>query len=184
MNVGGLDTTTYDTFMQWLPNAPYDVVCLQEIHHGLGKESTQWVAAAWRFIMAVDPKTRFQGVAVLIRDSLCDNGELHFQETVPGRILHVRLQKAHHSIDIIGIYQHALHLEAQKNNLHQRHQLWDQLGRLLHSIPQRSLLVLLGDFNCTPAHVSGSMGAEYATAVSTQMQVSLRLSLRRIVLLF
>ncbi|CAE7273507.1 unnamed protein product, partial [Symbiodinium necroappetens] len=58
--------------------------------------------------------------------------------TVTGRILHVRLQKAHHSIDIVGIYQHALHLEARKQNLHQRHQLWDQLG---------------------------SVGTEYATAV-------------------
>ncbi|CAE7244912.1 unnamed protein product [Symbiodinium microadriaticum] len=141
LNVGGLDTTTYDTFMQWLPNAPYDVVCLQEIHHGLGKESTQWVAAGWRFITTVDPKTRFQGVAVLIRDSLCDNGELHFQETVTGRILHVRLQKEHLSIDIVGVYQHALHLEARKQNLHQRHQLWDQLG---------------------------SVGTEYATAVRHQ----------------
>ena len=59
-NVGGLDSVTYDTLMQWLPSAPFDVVCLQEIHHGLGKESTQWAAAGWRYVTSVDPKFGFK----------------------------------------------------------------------------------------------------------------------------
>ena len=162
LNVGSLDSTTFDTLMQWLPSCPYDAVCLQEIHHGLGRESTQWAAAGWRFITSVDPKIRFQGVAVLLRESLCREGELHFQEVIVGRLLHVRLTKAQHSIDIIGLYQHALHTEADSNNLALRHKLWNKLGLLLHNLPRRNLLLLMGDFNCTPEFVQGSMSVAYS----------------------
>ena len=158
LNVGSLDATTFDTLMQWVPTAPFEVICLQEIHFGLGKESAQWIAAGWRFLTTVDASTRFQGVALLIRESLCHAGELHFQEVVAGRLLHVRVQRPHHAIDLVGIYQHALAQDADKHNQRQRHILWDKLGQQLHSLPQRNLLNIMGDFNCTPSFVQGSMG--------------------------
>ena len=35
--------------VQWVPRAPYDVICPEEVHHGL-VESTQWASAGWRFV--------------------------------------------------------------------------------------------------------------------------------------
>ena len=164
INLGGLDTVTFDTFMAWLPAAPYDIVCLQEVHFGLGKESSSWASAGWRFVTTIDASTRYQGVAILVRESLCKTGEMHYQEIIPGRLLHVRVAQEHHSLDLIGIYQHALHLEAGNNNLPQRHKLWEKLGALLHNLSQRNMLVLLGDFNCTPEYVAGAMGHRYEKA--------------------
>ena len=150
--------------MQWVPTAPFEVICLQEIHFGLGKESAQWIAAGWRFLTTVDASTRFQGVALLIRESLCHAGELHFQEVVAGRLLHVRVQRPHHAIDLVGIYQHAHTQDSAKHNQRQRHILWDKLGQLLHRLPQRNLLNIMGDFNCTPSFVQGSMSTAYPEA--------------------
>ena len=164
INLGGLDATTFDTFMAWLPSSPYEVICLQEIHFGLGRDSNSWVSAGWRFVTTVDPSTRFQGVAILVREALCRTGELHYQEVVPGRLLHVRVEQEHHSLDILGVYQHALHLEAGKNNLPQRQKVWDKLGALLHNLSRRNMLVLLGDYNCTPEYVTGAMGHSYDKA--------------------
>ena len=48
----------------------------------------------------------------MLRESLCRTGELHFQEVVKGRLLHVRLSQELHAIDIVSCYQHALHQEA------------------------------------------------------------------------
>ena len=164
INLGGLDAVTFDTFMAWLPTAPYDIVCLQEVHFGLGKESNSWVSAGWRFVTTIDASTRYQGVAILVRETLCRTGEMHYQEIIPGRLLHVRVAQEHHSLDLIGVYQHAPHLEAGNNNLPQRHKLWEKLGSLLHNLPQRNLLIMLGDYNCTPEYVAGAMGHCYEKA--------------------
>ena len=164
INLGGLDTTTFDTFMAWLPTSPCDIICLQEVHFGLGRESNSWLSAGWRFVTTIDPSTRFQGVAILVREALCRTGELHYQEVVPGRLLHVRVGQEHHSLDILGIYQHALHLEAGKNNLSQRLKVWEKLGALLHNLSRRNMLIMLGDYNCTPEYVTGAMGHSYDKA--------------------
>ncbi|CAE7271258.1 unnamed protein product [Symbiodinium sp. KB8] len=104
------------------------------------------------------------GVAILVREALCRTGELHYQEVVPGRLLHVRVGQEHHSLDILGIYQHALHLEAGNNNLPQRLKVWEKLGALLHNLSRRNMLILLGDYNCTPEYVTGAMGHSYDKA--------------------
>ena len=150
--------------MAWLPTAPYDIICLQEVHFGLGKESSSWVSAGWRFVTTVDASNRYQGVAILVRESLCRTGEMHYQELIPGRLLHVRVAQEHHSLDLVGVYQHALHLEAGRKNLHQRHKLWEKLGALLHNLSRRNMLVMLGDYNCTPEYVDGAMGHRYEKA--------------------
>ena len=135
-----------------------------QVHFGLGRDSNSWVSAGWRFVTTIDPSTRFQGVAILVREALCRTGELHYQEVVPGRLLHVRVGQEHHSLDILGIYQHALHLEAGNNNLPQRLKVWEKLGALLHNLSRRNMLILLGDYNCTPEYVTGAMGHSYDKA--------------------
>ncbi|OLP77215.1 hypothetical protein AK812_SmicGene42749 [Symbiodinium microadriaticum] len=135
----------------------------------------RWQQITAPFIEVVPPEDLFvlvfvpspsilEGVAILVREALCRTGELHYQEVVPGRLLHVRVEQEHHSLDILGVYQHALHLEAGKNNLPQRQKVWDKLGALLHNLSRRNMLVLLGDYNCTPEYVTGAMGHSYDKA--------------------
>ena len=158
LNVGGMDTVTFDTFMQWLPEAPFDVIALQEIHHGLGKSSSQWSTAGWHFVTSVDPKKRFQGLAILVRHALVGEDELQFREYTPGRILHVRISRHDYHIDLLNFYQHALQSDATGANLSARQQQWDRLGELLQTLARRNMLLLFGDFNCTPIHASGHTG--------------------------
>ena len=49
---------------------PCDILLLQEIHHGLGKTSSQWTSGGWHVITSVHAEKRFQGVAVFINANL------------------------------------------------------------------------------------------------------------------
>ena len=79
-NAGGLDTTAFDLLINWLQTCPYDVVVLQEIHHGMGKESNQSASKGLQFLTSVDPSTRFQGLAILLRATLAPEYDIRFQE--------------------------------------------------------------------------------------------------------
>ena len=91
-----MDTATFDCFMQWLPDAPFDIIALQEVHHGLGKQSSQWSSAGWTFVTCIDSTTRFQGLATLVRQDFMGDAELHQQDLTPGRLLHVRVGRVQH----------------------------------------------------------------------------------------
>ncbi|CAE7756511.1 unnamed protein product, partial [Symbiodinium necroappetens] len=71
-NVGGLCTSTHDVFMNWLTSArnPYDVVFLQETHHGLGRAFTEYKVPGWTVISSPDPSHRWAGVALYISERL------------------------------------------------------------------------------------------------------------------
>ncbi|CAE7608842.1 unnamed protein product, partial [Symbiodinium sp. CCMP2456] len=156
-----MDAVTFDCFM---PDAQYDVIALQEIHHGLGKQSSQWHSAGWRFVTSIDGHTRFQGLATLVRRDLVQGAELHQQELAVGRLLHVRISRDEYNIDVLNIYQHAYQQDSSGNNLSKRHQLWDKLNTTVQGLARRNMLVLLGDFNCTPKHVQGHTGYELSRA--------------------
>ncbi|CAE7225720.1 unnamed protein product [Symbiodinium sp. CCMP2592] len=164
LNVGGLDATTFDCLMAWLPNAPYDIIALQEIHHGLGKESSHWSSAGWTFITSVDPSSRFQGLATLVRQDFQGAAEIHHKEIKPGRLLHVRLARPEYHIDVVNFYQQAYQPDSAGHNLSKRHSLWDSLNATIQQLARRNMLVLLGDFNCTPIYVAGHIGCSLSRA--------------------
>ena len=164
LNLGGMDTATFDCFMQWLPDAPFDIIALQEVHHGLGKQSSQWSSAGWTFVTCIDSTTRFQGLATLVRQDFMGEAELHQQDLAPGRLLHVRIARAEYHIDVLNFYQHAYQQDSSGKNLSKRHSLWDRLNSTIQGLARRNLLVVLGDFNCTPIHVPGHTGYELPRA--------------------
>ncbi|CAE7364162.1 unnamed protein product [Symbiodinium sp. CCMP2592] len=164
LNVGGLDATTFDCLMAWLPKAPYDIIALQEIHHGLGKESSHWSSAGWTFITSVDPSSRFQGLATLVRQDFQGDAEIHHKEIKPGRLLHVRLARPEYHIDVVNFYQQAYQPDSAGHNLSKRHSLWDSLNATIQQLARRNMLVLLGDFNCTPIYVAGHIGCSMSSA--------------------
>ena len=181
----------FDCFMSWLPDSPYDVIALQEIHHGLGKQSSQWEAGGWTFITSVDPNVRFQGLAVLIRKTFQGTAELHHREIKAGRLLHVRLARSEYHIGIVNFYQQACQQDSSGANLSKRHGLWDSLNSTLQQLARRNMLILLGDFNCTPIHAAGHTGcplpraelcpdaAEFTTILEANQLVVLNTWLRR-----
>ena len=62
-NVGGCSSDLYDTLCLYLrENTDLDILFLQELHWGLGREETTWVIPGWMFIVAPDPQRRYSGV--------------------------------------------------------------------------------------------------------------------------
>ena len=105
INVGGFDAATYDTFLHWLDGSDADIIGVQEIHFGLGKESKEWTTGKWHVITSVSK--RFAGVAFFIRSSKWSLEQIRFREVMQGRVLHIRLQQDQHSLDLVNVYQFA-----------------------------------------------------------------------------
>ena len=94
------------------------------------------------------------GLLVLLDRRMFPDHTVQYRELLPGRLLHVRIE-ADPGIDLIVGYQHAWSLPKQtgaKANtrdklLARRAESWAQLATLLHSLPARNQLLLLGDLN-------------------------------------
>ena len=161
LNVGGFDQVAYDAFMQFLTSSAcrYDVICVQEIHFGLGKASREWSAYGWHVITSVS--TRFAGIAFFIRSSKWSAQEIRFRALVPGRLMHLRLDCKDFAFDVIGVYQHARPYMQQKGTgdiLEQRAKIWAQLRNILSSLPKRNQLAVLGDMNTNLQAAKGIAG--------------------------
>ena len=158
-NVRGLDTAAFDLLMNWLHRCPYDIVVLQEIHHGMGRDSNQWTSKGWRLLTSVDPACRFQGIAVILRTWLAPEYDIRFHEIQLGRLMHVRVDLRQTALDIVGVYQYAWTMDSSKQVLDKRLLLWNRMSAYLSSLPVRNQLLIIGDFNCSLLHVAGGTGA-------------------------
>ena len=161
INVGGFDTTTFDIFQTWLNSeCVHDIVCVQEIHFGLGKTSQEWTSGNWHVVTSVASK-RHAGVAFFIRATKWPVEHLRFREIVPGRLLQVRLQQDQHHIDLLGVYQF-VRANVQTDgdsSLAQRASIWKALGDCINGLPARNAVIMLGDFNCSLRPNSGTAGS-------------------------
>ena len=84
-NIGGMATDSYDAFASWLQEQTHaQVVVLQEIHWGLGKEDTSFQIGSWHIMTCVDANNRFAGVAVCVSSKLASVSDLRFATIVPG----------------------------------------------------------------------------------------------------
>ncbi|CAE7216580.1 unnamed protein product [Symbiodinium sp. CCMP2592] len=116
---------------------------------------SMWIAMHMFHHQAPDGSTTYRGRRVVLK------GHNHLIRVWLFCFERLSAPQDLHSIDIVCGYQFALHQEADNNNLLHRHKYWDRLGALLHNLPQRNLLILAGDMNCTPEFVEGSMGHTY-----------------------
>ena len=55
-------------------------------------------------------------------------------------------------IDLLSCYQHAIISSQEKREL-----FWTTLGRYTASLPQRNILIVAGDFNCSATRSQGSL---------------------------
>ena len=89
--------------------------------------------------------------AIMVHKRLCAPAAIAWNNCVPGRLIHVRLYTEPRAVDVIAVYQqsgaHSTELLAT------RHLLWEALDGLLNRLPNRHMLLWLGDFNCTLAGI-------------------------------
>ena len=103
-----MSTDCYDAFSNWLQTQQLaEVIILQEIHWGLGKNDSCFQIGDWSIVTCVDANNRFSGVAVCISKALSESRDLRLATIVPGRLMHVRCQRSDFCIDVVGVYQWA-----------------------------------------------------------------------------
>ena len=147
--------------MQYLTSSAckFDVICVQEIRFGLGKNSREWSSNGWHVITSVS--SRFAGLAFFVRSTKWEAQAIRYKSYVPGRLMHLRLDCSGFAFDVIGIYQHARPSMQQAGTasiLEQRAHVWVQLRDLLSSLPRRNMLAVLGDLNTNLQTATGLAG--------------------------
>ena len=137
----GLATASLDpdiiiiTESHWAQSCEYET----DKHHVLGTGSGTWHG----------------GITVFVRKALCTATAIQLHEPQPGRLLHVRIARSPQPIDILAVYQHAMHNRtaaqsdpASKTLLQQREGVWHKIDSWLKSIPLRHFVLVAGDLNC------------------------------------
>ena len=158
-NCGGMNAELYDVLCSWLQkDPPCDVLVLQEVHHGLGKQDATWSIKGWSFVLTANPDNRFSGVAMAISHRLARPHQITFCSWLPGRLLHVKCDMQGLVLDLVGIYQWVRKSDDRAANDTRRAQFWVMLGKLLSHLPKRNLLAVLGDFNTPVEHQQGHIG--------------------------
>ena len=74
------------------------------------------------------------------------------------------------SLDIVCVYQHATPDKHTSGGA--RHRLWTLLSRHFAALPRRNLLLLGGDFNCTPSGTAGLTGGGLLSSTSAHADSS------------
>ena len=151
VNLGGFSKEGYDEFQQWAhsPNVVEHVriIFLQETW----RPSSEFSSDSWH---------QHQGVAILLSKKLAAARCVRFAEVVKGRILKVHLpaEPGNHlrrrPITLICVYQHA-RVSEQAVVCEKREKIWEQVNRVLASVPRRHTLLVAGDWN-TPLLEDGS----------------------------
>ena len=156
----GLATANLDpdiliiTESHWAQSCEYET----DKHHVLGTGSGTWHG----------------GITVFVRKTLRTAPAIQLHEPQPGRLLHVRIANSQQPIDVLAIYQHAMHNRtaaqsdpASKTLPQQREGIWNKIDSWLKSIPLRNLVLVAGDLNCGlfPEKTYIGRGVAYACQV-------------------
>ena len=160
VNLGGFSREGYDEFQQWAhsPNVVEHVhiIFVQETW----RPSCEFSSDSWHWIQSGTKKAQHQGVAILLNKKLAAARCVRFAEVVKGRILKVHLpaEPGNHlrrrPITLICVYQRA-RVSEQAVVYEKREKIWEQVNRVLASVPRRHTLLVSGDWN-TPLLEDGS----------------------------
>ena len=102
----------------------------------------------WHVISSGSTSEKGAGVAVLVRETICQAQSIRYTEVIPGRALHIRIPGEQFSLDVICAYQLVWRSQSTAiANKNQRQKLLDQLHQHMKGLPSRNTLLLAGDFN-------------------------------------
>ena len=142
-NCGGLSQHKFDEIRLWLQYQQIHLAGLTETHWSF---TNTW-SDNWLCLHSGDSGCRGAGIAVLVAKSLCTDSQLQWQELIPGRLLHMRLNLPGRPTDVVCGYQFTS--LRSKENLRDREHWWAALDKLMHCLPRRNNLLVAGDFNCS-----------------------------------
>ena len=152
VNVGGLSKEKLQEIQLWAVHSEIDVLLLSETRWSF---LSDWKDQNWYFLHT-GTTDRADGLLFLVRRRVCAPTQIKFLEVMSGRIGHLRIQFQHRAIDILGCYQFAQNGTSQR--MAQRKVFWDSLHAYVHKIPNRNMMVVLGDFNCSLRAHAGTVG--------------------------
>jgi len=156
-NSGTLSSTRYQELLHYLHLQKVDVAPISETHW---RYDSEWNTQHWHVIHSCGDSScsseKASGLLLLVAKRCCQAHQLSWRVIAPGRLLHCRLHIANKPIDILGVYQYPWSTwMAQRNR---RHSIWVQLRDTLQALPQRNILCVLGDFNCSLPSIDRLVG--------------------------
>ena len=158
-NCGGMTAEQYDIVCEWLSHqTDLDIVAFQETHWGLGRVDATWQIPGWSFITSADPQNRYCGVAVAVSRRVASHLQITYCTWLPGRLLHVKCEGSTVTMDLLCAYQWVRQDRSAELVEERRQKFWLTLEKVLQHLPQRNLLVVMGDFNTPTAPVPGLVG--------------------------
>ena len=143
-NPGGMAQGKFLEFKWWLRNSSYDMVVLTETRWSF---DNQWADDHWSYIHSSSKERQTGGILIMISKRLARSEMLGFDPIIPGRLVHVRIHFERRAIDLLTTYQHVARATSASRD--QRQTLWTTMDQTLSSLPNRNLLLCVGDYNCT-----------------------------------
>ena len=145
-NVGGLSQEAWLEVQIWLhEQEEHDVILLQETHW---RFTSSWSLPRYHIFHSGATDHRFQGCMIVIRKSVASFESVLWSTPLVGHLLHVRFPVKGRQVDIINLYQYALHTGPDRAAvLHKRERVLRHLDKTLSSLPIRNVLLVGGDFN-------------------------------------
>ena len=155
-NIGGLTSSFYTCFQEWLKTSRIDIIHLQETHW---RFSNEWQTSEYHCIHSGCSTSR-AGILTMVSKRLGHSDNITWQEPVPGRILHVRVKGQLQSIDLLNLYQHVY----RPSNLNDRDSFWTTMQSTLDQVPARNICIVMGDLNTSLPVTSSKVGfADYSS---------------------
>ena len=153
-NIGGLTSSFYTCFQEWLKTSRIDIIHLQETHWHF---SSEWQTSEYNCIHSGCSTSR-AGILTMVSKRLGHSDNITWQEPIPGRIVHVRVKGQLQSIDLLNLYQYVY----RPSNLNDRDGFWTTMQSTLDQVPARNICIVMGDLNTSLPTTSSKVGfADY-----------------------
>ena len=145
-NVGGLSQEAWLEVQIWMhEQTEHDVILLQETHW---RFTSSWSLPRYHIFHSGATDHRFQGCMIAIHKSITSFESVRWSTPLVGHLLHARFPVKGRHVDIINLYQYALHTGPDRAAvLHKRERVLHHLDKTLSSLPIRNVLLIGGDFN-------------------------------------
>ena len=170
-NAGGLTQALWQELLLTLehmnPCERPQVVCVQETHWTAVVAAT-FRTSDWEIYTSPTTANKSAGLLTLIDKRLAPHCQVVYADPIPGRLQHIRLLQGSWTADVLNIYQkpYNSHPKAVRQAKEIRLEVWETLCKLLHVLPARNTVVLLGDYNC-PIKPCAAAGVRISPVLGT-----------------
>ena len=159
-NPGGLGDSRFAELKTWLSDTDFNVVVLPETRWSFQNERED---DHWCYFHSGDSSAsqRVSGVLVMVSKELCRSHNMLWTSIIPGRLVHIRLMGLTRNVDIVACYQASTDTPSRLGDSKDvRAEVFQSLDALISTLPQRNVLLVAGDFNCSLQNVPGCCGTQ------------------------